>query len=855
MRIETALVHKKSHRRWLQSVFGIGSLLIGHSLVVCQVEAATLACGTPAYNPAAERGTFLWRDCQSGAWRLRVTAGNSASAIRYTGSIVSSRPLAAAAGVSLEDGDLVTTSVPGQISYTLSVSQNWEDGIDFALASGATGCLTAGGAVIAGPNRTTLQTPVDITTLGACGSTPPVSSGYAYLNDADTTDSIERNVDSDLGDRPFPRIASGPVRVSGSAEQFSKYDVLALKSHRFAWLASVQAVNPDTRGLRIHSPFGYQGYTENDPCGTGSGMPFGGTGAATSGCNVFAGHWLYAAGTTLRSAIADNTTTVQVADATLFNAGRYVVIYDGRPGAFTNAEHAKVTAVNTATNTLTLSNRGMKSTARAHPVGAIVAEHVIGNGDALEAEIWTYNHSTACPRDSSGRQLNVIMADWLANNYNKDKKGVVTKAKIDGVMFDSDFHFIQESGHNKKPDVDNDLVQDDGLSPTGENLWGQGLDDFYTRLRERLPNAMIVGGVIETRGYTSLNGSDFEGWPQRNVGSASPDYREIDGRLSIYSAQMHHGNIGPRYAEIINRVSTRVYQFYNTPGTSNAPFRFSFGLTLLDDGYYGQENNTTTPDPWWDEYAVDVVPGSPTFGRAIASTPNNEALIRRHDGWMGFPRGPRYRIYDEAAFAATRNLMPDGTFDSGLGNWRGSNVSVGVDTTPANRLEGTGALAIGTHQNYASSYSGAAAIGPTVQLKAGVEYTLAFAVKAEKLRAIQVVMGDVSQQFYIPAKWSRQVMTFTASHTGNFALKFNVGKESSNLWIDSVYLFEGNASVFRRDFDNAIVVVNATSTTRTLDLGGTFRRILGTGQDAVNDGSAVTRITLPSYDAAVLIRP
>jgi hypothetical protein len=325
--------------------------------------------------------------------------------------------------------------------------------------------------------------------------------------------------------------------------------------------------------------------------------------------------------------------------------------------------------------------------------------------------------------------------------------------------------------------------------------------------------------------------------------------------MSIYSAQMHHGSVGPRYTEIINRVSTLVYQFNKTPGTSNAPFRFSFGLTLLEDGYYGQENNTATPDPWWDEYAVDVVPGSSTFGRAIDSTPNNEALIRRHAGWMGFPLGPRYRIYDEATFAAARNLMPNGTFDSGLGDWRGNNVSVGIDTAPANRLEGTGALAIGKHQSYASTLYEASANGPTIQLTGGVEYTLAFAVKTDEIRAIQVAMGDVTQQYYVPAKWSRQVMTFTASRTGNFQLKFNVGKESSNVWIDSVYLFQGNADIFRRDFDNAIVVVNATPTSRTVDLGGTFRRIRGTGQDAVNDGSSVTRITLPPYDASVLIRP
>ncbi len=48
----------------------------------------------------------------------------------------------------------------------------------------------------------------------------------------------------------------------------------------------------------------------------------------------------------------------------------------------------------------------------------------------------------------------------------------------------------------KDADVDNDLIVDDGISPAGVNLWGEGLDAFYERLRSRLPrNALIVGGT------------------------------------------------------------------------------------------------------------------------------------------------------------------------------------------------------------------------------------------------------------------------------------------------------------------------------------------------------------------------
>jgi hypothetical protein len=450
--------------------------------------------------------------------------------------------------------------------------------------------------------------------------------------------------------------------------------------------------------------------------------------------------------------------------------------------------------------------------------------------------------------------MNQLMAEWLAANYDKDANGKATTAKIAGVMFDTDFHFIMDAW-NKRPDVDNNLVLDEGISPTGENLWGQGLDDFYTILRERMPNALIVGGMTESRGFTTLNGNDMEGWPQRDIGNAAPDYREIDGRLSQYSMLMHHGNVGPRYSQTISRVSTLRYKYYNTPGTSNAPFRFSLGLTLLDDGYYAQENNTGVGDPWWDEYAVDVVPGSLTFGQAIASNPANEAEMRRHKGWMGFPLGPRYRVYDPVVFAPERNLLAKGTFDVDLTGWSGTNVTVTRDTAANNRMDGAGALRISPHNTYANTEAGAVAKGPTLSLQSGVEYTLAFAVKSSAIRTIQVVVGDQAEQLTIPAQWSRQVFTFTASRTGNYQVKFNVGRESTDVWVDSVYLFAGNADVFRRDFDNAVVVVNATPTARTVDLGATFQRIGGTGQDPVNDGADVTQVTLPAYDGIVLVRP
>ncbi len=132
---------------------------------------------------------------------------------------------------------------------------------------------------------------------------------------------------------------------------------------------------------------------------------------------------------------------------------------------------------------------------------------------------------------------------------------------------------------------------------------------------------------------------------------------------------------------------------------------------------------------------------------------------------------------------------------------------------------------------------------------------MAFAAKASKIRTLQAALGDVIETITVPDEWVRRVVTFEAPRTGNYRLSFNVGKEDSVVWIDSVYLFRGNADVLRRDFDNATVVVNATPSRRTVDLGGTFRRIRGTGQDPINDGSTVRQVTIEPYDSAILIRP
>jgi Hypothetical glycosyl hydrolase family 15 len=61
--------------------------------------------------------------------------------------------------------------------------------------------------------------------------------------------------------------------------------------------------------------------------------------------------------------------------------------------------------------------------------------------------------------------------------------------------------------------------------------------------------------------------------------------------------------------------------------------------------------------------------------------------------------------------------------------------------------------------------------------------------------------------------------------------------------------------VWRRDFDNGVVLVNPKGNgSQTVSLGGTFTKLKGTQDPTVNDGSTVTSVTLADRDGIILKR-
>lgn len=60
---------------------------------------------------------------------------------------------------------------------------------------------------------------------------------------------------------------------------------------------------------------------------------------------------------------------------------------------------------------------------------------------------------------------------------------------------------------------------------------------------------------------------------------------------------------------------------------------------------------------------------------------------------------------------------------------------------------------------------------------------------------------------------------------------------------------------WRRDFEHGIVLINPSRTSKDIKLNGSYKKILGVHDPQFNDGSTVTKITLPPQSGIILLNP
>ena len=148
----------------------------------------------------------------------------------------------------------------------------------------------------------------------------------------------------------------------------------------------------------------------------------------------------------------------------------------------------------------------------------------------------------------------------------------------------------------------------------------------------------------------------------------------------------------------------------------------------------------------------------------------------------------------------------------------------------------------------------------------GTAYSLQFRARADHPTVVTVLLQKVTSPrgalsayhvITLGTDWHDYLITLTATGTDPSAmLRVMVGQKVGGVYLDDVKLQAGAfPDVWRRDFQGGISLVNPTMTPVTVELGGTFRKILGTQAPNVNDGSLVSQVVLPPQDGIILLRP
>jgi hypothetical protein len=127
------------------------------------------SCGMPAWDAASDDGIFLWRNCGTGEWHARVTAGGGTQ--RRHGGSVRDSAIPSFAPVALESDDVLRAEGPAQLRFLMTVAGANVDGFRFTPADPSAACFAVDtpSVVRVGAARIMIPTPFRLDTLTPCG--------------------------------------------------------------------------------------------------------------------------------------------------------------------------------------------------------------------------------------------------------------------------------------------------------------------------------------------------------------------------------------------------------------------------------------------------------------------------------------------------------------------------------------------------------------------------------------------------------------------------------------------------------------------------------------------------------------
>ncbi|MBN2177537.1 MAG: carbohydrate binding domain-containing protein [Demequinaceae bacterium] len=560
-------------------------------------------------------------------------------------------------------------------------------------------------------------------------------------------------------------------------------------------------------------------------------------------------------GSTLAEPVDATTTTFVVEKMTATADGQTVQLFAPGDAILIDTETALVLTVDEDAKSLTVQ-RGYVRPASDHPAGTRVAAHVHSWPGS-----WTMNISTLAPLG----QATTSTEDESYAEYNA-RVGIalVGSGSFDGLFLDrtdASVAFMLNFPNIRSLDLDqsNTLVTDYAAY---EEAWGEGIRVYETALREGLGDDVILYVNRGMANLDLLNGHHHEAFPMADGttygGTTWPQVMFGDGGYFTWL----NGAREPRFVVIQTYADESIPPpALDTGGLETMQaasdcldpgyepdyrlMRFGLTTTLLGDGFFTFDWSTYAQSWrcmfWFDEY-------------------DNAGAGR---GYLGQPLGDAFQ---PLADTERRGALLVEDFEDGIagwGAWADTAEGYGVATAVDTGVSGAGSLRVDTTGwggvNWRSAVS-----SPTVDVSGDTQYTVELWAKADAPHRVQLVIqqseapwGENASLGWIDVSetWSRHEVTGTtafADPTANLTLR--VGGVEGSLWLDDLTLAEGSDHVWRRDFEGGVVLVNATGDEVTIPLGERFRKIEGSQDPEVNDGSIVTEVTLGPLDGIILLR-
>ncbi len=434
-----------------------------------------------------------------------------------------------------------------------------------------------------------------------------------------------------------------------------------------------------------------------------------------------------------------------------------------------------------------------------------------------------------------------VVAEALADFF---RQTVLGSGKWDGLFLD---RFCSGILWVQSPNDSIDVVRAGYPDQASfDAAWHAASDTLADRLRRLALNTpVLIGNCAQSTQYASLNGWAHENFPLQNGGSWDQNLFRVPGGYLVEEANFR----APQSNWLISWV-TDAANPYSTDQMRRV--RFGLGSASLADGF--GVFNPSNIDPatgymswWYDEYAVNLGTG-------------RSSSLRADTGWLGRALGP-YSVIASTGTDDAAAANPG--FEVDLSNWTlATNVGSTLTRDATSAAVGVASGCVHVLAAGTSSTSTRLTTGGVLTLWPGPPYVATFWAKAAATRSIRAAAVDLfagseysGANVTIDATWRRYSVSITPPASGPLArLQFNLGGAAVDVWLDDVHFVRTGINLYRRDFERGAVLVNPTATPLTLLLDQPYRRILGTADPVINDGSGGSQFTVPANDALFLIR-